>query len=328
MGDIMGFSETIKKEVKEKAAFRCCRCQNIGIHIHHIIPQKDGGSDDIDNAAPLCPNCHNDFGDNSEKRKEIHHMRDWWYNQVEIKYPKENRYIMILEDINRQSLLNELESNYENKFYEMFKSNDLNILYTITPINFEDRTIQISEKLQKIIEENLPSSKMGKIFQDYEIKLKKGEIEVISNNEKWGNSIFITEEGYIIYIFYLNFENNSFPQFYCFEFLYNILDFIKLIYNQAVYEEKISIKLKIEKIGKYTFWDEKRDIVFFQDYFLDPISKTFILKNLVDRAYKLKVIKDLYDPVMKGYGILNTSYLFSEFEASLDSKNILDFFKD
>ncbi len=75
---------------------------------------------------------------------------------------------MILEDINRQSLLYELESNYENKFYERFKSNDLNILYTITPINFEDRTICINEKLQKIIE---------KIF----------------NNEKWGNSIGIKD---------------------------------------------------------------------------------------------------------------------------------------
>ncbi len=31
---------------------------------------------------------------------------------------------------------------------------------------------------------------------------------------------------------------------------------------------------------------------------------------------------------MKGYGILNISYLFREFKASLDSQNILDFFKD
>ena len=78
----MGFSESTKKEVREKAAFRCCRCQKIGVEVHHIIPQEHGGTDDIENAAPLCPNCHDDFGPNPEKRKVITHMRDWWYNKA------------------------------------------------------------------------------------------------------------------------------------------------------------------------------------------------------------------------------------------------------
>jgi hypothetical protein len=73
------FSEQVKIEVKEKAAFRCCRCQSIGVDVHHILPVKDGGSDDIINAAPLCPSCHDYYGDNPSKRKEITQMRDWWY---------------------------------------------------------------------------------------------------------------------------------------------------------------------------------------------------------------------------------------------------------
>lgn len=52
------FPEAVKKLVKEKAHFRCCRCQNIGVEVHHIIPEKDGGTDDVDNAAPLCQKCH------------------------------------------------------------------------------------------------------------------------------------------------------------------------------------------------------------------------------------------------------------------------------
>ena len=64
------------------AAFRCCRCQVIGIEVHHIIPEKDDGCDDIDNAAPLCAKCHADFGDNPLKRKEIRQMRDWWYKKA------------------------------------------------------------------------------------------------------------------------------------------------------------------------------------------------------------------------------------------------------
>lgn len=86
----MGFSENLKREVKEKAAFRCCRCQNIGVQVHHIEPESDGGPDTVDNAAPLCPSCHDYFGANPRKQKEIKHMRDWWYQTVEQMYP--NKY--------------------------------------------------------------------------------------------------------------------------------------------------------------------------------------------------------------------------------------------
>jgi hypothetical protein len=79
----MPFSEQTKLEVKQKAAFRCCRCQSIGVDVHHIIPEKDGGLDDISNAAPLCPSCHDYFGDNPSKRKEITQMRDWWYSRID-----------------------------------------------------------------------------------------------------------------------------------------------------------------------------------------------------------------------------------------------------
>jgi hypothetical protein len=84
----MGFSQNLKREVKEKAAFRCCRCQNIGVQVHHIESESDGGPDTVDNAAPLCPSCHDYFGANPRKQKEIKHMRDWWYQIVEQMYHK------------------------------------------------------------------------------------------------------------------------------------------------------------------------------------------------------------------------------------------------
>ena len=82
----MPFSEALKLQVKKMAAFQCCRCREIGVDIHHIIPQAQGGTDDIDNAAPLCQNCHDKFGANPEKRKEIRQMRNWWYDVVKEKY--------------------------------------------------------------------------------------------------------------------------------------------------------------------------------------------------------------------------------------------------
>ena len=82
----MPFSEALKNHVRRMAAFQCCRCRETGVDIHHIIPQAAGGSDDIDNSAPLCQNCHDRYGANPEKRKEIRQMRDWWYEVVQEKY--------------------------------------------------------------------------------------------------------------------------------------------------------------------------------------------------------------------------------------------------
>lgn len=82
----MPFSPKIKLEVKKKADFSCCRCHKRGPQVHHIIPEKNGGRDVTDNAAPLCPTCHVDFGANPEKRKEIREMRDAWYEKVKIMY--------------------------------------------------------------------------------------------------------------------------------------------------------------------------------------------------------------------------------------------------
>ena len=95
----MGFSEKVKIEVKEKAAFRCCICQNIIVQVHHIKPTKDGGSDDIENAAPLCPNCHDYFGDNPSKRKGIKQMRDWWYIKAKKMFPDTSKNFELLKKI-------------------------------------------------------------------------------------------------------------------------------------------------------------------------------------------------------------------------------------
>jgi hypothetical protein len=78
----MPFTEKTKLKVRKKAAFQCCRCKGIGVEIHHIVPESDGGDDSINNAAPLCAKCHADFGDNIKKRKEIRQMRDWWYEKA------------------------------------------------------------------------------------------------------------------------------------------------------------------------------------------------------------------------------------------------------
>jgi hypothetical protein len=84
----MGFSETIKLDVKRKAGFCCCICHKFDVEIHHIEPESEGGDNSIQNAAPLCPSCHDQYGGNPQKRKLITQRRDWWYEKVEEKYSK------------------------------------------------------------------------------------------------------------------------------------------------------------------------------------------------------------------------------------------------
>ncbi len=79
----MPFSEAVKKKVKEMANFQCCKCFSVFVEVHHIIPEAQGGSNDIDNAVPLCPNCHSWFGGNPDLRKAIRHMRNFHYKNCE-----------------------------------------------------------------------------------------------------------------------------------------------------------------------------------------------------------------------------------------------------
>lgn len=95
------FSEKIIEEVKKKAMFRCCRCQDISVEVHHILPIKDGGDNSMENAAPLCPSCHSLFGDNPIKRKEIKQMRNNWYETVEKMYgPKADILVPLIGKVN------------------------------------------------------------------------------------------------------------------------------------------------------------------------------------------------------------------------------------
>lgn len=79
----MPFTEKTKLLAKQKSAFRCCICHKPFVEIHHILPQAEGGTDELSNAAPLCASCHDLYGGNPEKRKAIRQMRDYWWDLIE-----------------------------------------------------------------------------------------------------------------------------------------------------------------------------------------------------------------------------------------------------
>lgn len=75
----MAFAKSLKLKVRKQAHFRCCICRSIGVEVHHIVPQEEAGPDTEENAAPLCPSCHEIYGANPIKRKFIREARDFWY---------------------------------------------------------------------------------------------------------------------------------------------------------------------------------------------------------------------------------------------------------
>lgn len=82
----MPFSESVKQEVRRRSHFRCCLCHSLGVEVHHLEPQADSGSDESENAAALCPSCHETYGANPTKRRFLREARDLWYELCEKRY--------------------------------------------------------------------------------------------------------------------------------------------------------------------------------------------------------------------------------------------------
>ena len=107
----MGFPESLKAEIRKRANFQCCWCRrpsdSYTVEIHHIIPKADGGGNTEENAAPLCPNCHDTYGGNPQKRKQIRERRDDWYEKcdTERRAVRNGSYVLGSSEGNMQSSL-------------------------------------------------------------------------------------------------------------------------------------------------------------------------------------------------------------------------------
>ena len=103
----MPFSKTVITKARKKAHFRCVICKSPFVDVHHIIPESEGGLNKMENAAPLCAGCHDAYGNNPDKRRQIREMRDLWYEICEQRYTNPD-----------------IETHYEklNELYEMTKT--------------------------------------------------------------------------------------------------------------------------------------------------------------------------------------------------------------
>ena len=82
----MPFSASIREKARKKAHYRCVICHEPFVDVHHIKRESEGGPNTLENAAALCSGCHDTYGNNPDKRKQIKGMRDLWYDLCKSRY--------------------------------------------------------------------------------------------------------------------------------------------------------------------------------------------------------------------------------------------------
>jgi hypothetical protein len=117
-----GFSQTEASALLARCHRRCCICHRycgVKIELDHIIPRREGGTDEIENAIPVCFECHAEIHSYNDQHprgrkfrpEELRLHRDQWLKLVEqntdVLVPTRNR-----EDVGPlQALIDELDFN-------------------------------------------------------------------------------------------------------------------------------------------------------------------------------------------------------------------------
>ena len=105
----------VKEEVLFKCKRYCCYCEKykeINIEVHHIIQKADGGKDELDNAIPLCFDCHSKIGSYNPK-----HPKGNKFSPGELKQIRDAFYVKV-QNLPRYETL----SDHDDKLLEEFKT--------------------------------------------------------------------------------------------------------------------------------------------------------------------------------------------------------------
>ena len=111
------------------------------------MPQEEGGSDTEDNAAPLCPSCHETYGANPTKRKFIREARDLWYEICQRRYATDSPLL--------QNILELVKQGASKLDIYRFKEE---VIANITSTKLPSHTIEVGKQV------TTPSSKVVRIL--------------------------------------------------------------------------------------------------------------------------------------------------------------------
>lgn len=84
----MGFPKTVKNQMLVSAARHCCVCHRyngVGVEVHHIVQEADGGPNSYENAIALCFDCHAAAGHYNSR-----HPRGTKFSPQELRLARKN----------------------------------------------------------------------------------------------------------------------------------------------------------------------------------------------------------------------------------------------
>jgi hypothetical protein len=98
----MSFSQDVKIRAMVACGRRCVICHKFcgnNMEVHHIVAEAEGGSNDFDNAIPLCFDCHAEVRQYDPKhpkgihftKEELIKHRDNWYKKVSQNSPLDEK---------------------------------------------------------------------------------------------------------------------------------------------------------------------------------------------------------------------------------------------
>lgn len=195
--EYMGFSKAESEELLVKTGRLCCICKKLhDVEIHHIKPVKDGGSDDIENAIPLCPNCHDEVHKGyspgrrtrSYTEKELKKHRNATMESVNnIKTGK-----LILDDIEKTyiSYIKEWEKLAELDDWRNWSSH---VLYDELPQMHYDKRIKLDSLSSWLLSRRWP----GK-YQTMELAFQNFQGILSDLKQKFSQHAFIREDDILV----------------------------------------------------------------------------------------------------------------------------------
>lgn len=92
----MPFPARVRQEILLKCARHCASCRKwkaTAIEVHHLVPEADGGSNEADNAIPLCFFCHDAAGADYYSPR---HPRGIRYSETELRAARDRLYEDVL----------------------------------------------------------------------------------------------------------------------------------------------------------------------------------------------------------------------------------------
>ncbi len=217
----------------------------------------------------------------------------------------------IIEYINEQENIANVISTLEKELDQTKKNYELNLIFSVIPIDSIEEKFTINNEMKKFLEQNIPTDSQGRPIFDREL-MEVNEYFVHQCNRKYeGGSIIINIRGFLIYGLHFNpynkeLFNESSELVYHLQ-LYEITDyflgflkFINKFFHKVDYNGDIQISIKIEGLSKwqYLHGEPEKPLKCMREI-SGVVTGRFNVKNILENEKSILI--DIIGPILNCY---------------------------